>query len=193
MGDSLKNRKTFRATDLRSWREWLARNHGTEREVWVIFPKKETGERCMSYEESVEEALCHGWIDSIVRRVDARSYARKFTPRRDSQNWSELNKRRVEKLIKEGRMTEIGLEKVRYSSSAPKPRPSVPKVVPVPAFMEQALRKQKKAWENFESLAPSHKRRYIGWIAWAKREETRLRRLQEAIRLLSENKKLGLK
>ena len=189
----MKNRKTFRARDRESWRAWLAQNHASEREVWVVFPRKQTGERCMSYEDSVEEALCHGWIDSIIKRVDDNSYARKFTPRSDNQNWSELNKRRVAKLIQEGRMTEIGLAKIGYSSAEPKPRPAIPKVVTLPAFMEQALRKKKKAWENFESLAPSHRRNYIVWVTWAKREETRAKRLQEAIQLLSVNKKLGLK
>jgi uncharacterized protein YdeI (YjbR/CyaY-like superfamily) len=193
MSDAMKNRKTFRAKDRESWRAWLAKNHASEREVWVVFPKKQTGERCMSYEDSVEEALCHGWIDSIIKRVDDNSFARKFTPRTDNQNWSELNKRRVAKLIQEGRMTEIGLAKIGYSNAEQKPRPSIPKVVPVPAFMEQALRKEKKAWENFESLAPSHKRNYVVWVTWAKREETRAKRLQEAIQLLSENRKLGLK
>ena len=147
----------------------------------------------MSYEESVEEALCHGWIDSIIRRIDEKSYARKFTPRTNHQNWSESNRRRVVKLIAEGRMTDIGLAKVSYSQSKPQPRPQMPKTLSVPAFMEQALRKKKPAWDNFMSLAPSHQRNYVLWVSMAKREETRAKRLQESIQLLVENKKLGLK
>jgi len=189
----MKTLKTVPAADRDSWRAWLAENHASEREVWVVFPKKETGERCMSYEESVEEALCHGWIDSIIKRIDEKSYARKFTPRTDNQNWSELNKRRVAKLIQEGRMTEVGLAKVSYSGAELKPRKSKPKVLLVPEFMEQGLRGKKQAWENFMRLAPSHKRDYVLWISSAKREETRVKRLQEAIQLLSQNKKLGLK
>ena len=185
--------KTFRATDRESWRAWLARNHASEREVWVVFPKKHTREQCMSYEESVEEALCHGWIDSIIKRIDETRYARKFTPRTDNQNWSELNKRRVAKLIQEGRMTEIGLAKVSYPNAEVQPRRTKPKALPVPAFMERGLCKKKPAWENFKHLAPSHKRNYVLWISTAKREETRAKRLQEAIRLLMRNEKLGLK
>lgn len=147
----------------------------------------------MSYEDSVEEALCHGWIDSIIKRIDENRYARKFTPRTDNQNWSELNKRRVAKLIREGRMTEIGLAKVKYSKAESQPRKSRPEVLSVPAFLEQGLRQNKRAWENFIRLAPSHKRNYILWITMAKREETRAKRLQEAIQLLVQNKKLGLK
>ncbi len=184
--------KTFRAKDRESWRTWLAANHASEREVWVVFPKKQTGESCMSYEESVEEALCHGWIDSIIKRIDENRYARKFTPRTDNQNWSELNKRRVAKLIQEGRMTEIGLTKVSYAKTEPQPRKPKPESLIDAAFVEEGLRKEKQAWENFIRLAPSYKRRYVVWISMAKREETRAKRLQESIRLLRENKKLPL-
>jgi uncharacterized protein YdeI (YjbR/CyaY-like superfamily) len=70
---------TYRAKDRESWRAWLAQNHATVKEVWVVFPKKHTGETCMSYEDSVEEALCYGWIDSIIKRIDDETFARKFT------------------------------------------------------------------------------------------------------------------
>jgi len=106
---------TYRSNDRESWRAWLAENHTSTKFVWVLFTKKHTGEPCMSYEESVEEALCFGWIDSTVKRIDDRMYARKFTPRTDYENWSELNKRRVEKCIREGRMTAAGLAKIGQS------------------------------------------------------------------------------
>jgi uncharacterized protein YdeI (YjbR/CyaY-like superfamily) len=189
----MKAQKSFRATDRQAWRAWLERNHATENEVWVIFPKKWTAEPCMSYEESVEEALCMGWIDSIIKRIDDETYARKFTPRTDNTNWSESNKRRVAKLIAEGRMTEVGLAKVSYPNSDRPPRPSRRKSVQLPPFMEQALQSNRRAWENFNRLAPSHQRNYVLWLSSAKREETRVRRLHEAIRLLNENEKLRLK
>ena len=185
--------KTLGATDRKVWRAWLAKNHAVEKEIWLIFPKARTGQHSISYDDAVEEALCHGWIDSIIQRIDDSSYARKFTPRTNNLKWSELNKTRVAKLIREGRMTEAGLAKISYSNAErahPKPKPSV---LPVPAFMERALRARQRAWENFKRLAPSYQRNYIGWITTAKREETRLKRLQEAIELLEENKKLGLK
>ena len=78
-----KGQNTFRASDRKSWRAWLAKNHPSQKEVWLVFPKKHTGEKSVSYEESVEEALCYGCIDSIVKRIDDDSYARKFTPRTD--------------------------------------------------------------------------------------------------------------
>lgn len=147
----------------------------------------------MTYEDSVEEALCHGWIDSIIKRIDDKSYARKFTPRTNNQNWSELNKRRVAKLIQEGRMTKIGLAKIGYSNPEVRPGKSKPQVRAIPAFMKHGLRKNKPAWENFMRLAPSHQRKYVLWISSAKREETRAKRLQEAIQILIQGKKLGLK
>jgi uncharacterized protein YdeI (YjbR/CyaY-like superfamily) len=189
----MKPHSTFCATDRETWRKWLAKNHDSVREVWVVFPKKHTGEPCMSYEESVEEALCFGWIDSIIKRIDDATYTRKFTPRTDHQNWSQLNKRRVAKCIREGRMTEIGLAKINYSNAERPPRPQMPKEMIVPSFMKKALQQKPEAWKNFSALAPSHQRRYTLWITMAKQEETRERRLKEAVRLLSENRKLGLK
>jgi uncharacterized protein YdeI (YjbR/CyaY-like superfamily) len=189
----MKSSKTFRATDRETWRAWLAENCASEKEVWVVYPKKHTGEASVSYEDSVEEALCYGWIDSIIKRIDETTYARKFTPRTDNENWSEVNKKRVAKCIKEGRMTEIGLAKINYSNAERPPRPSMPKSFPVPSFMAKALKANPQAWKNFNALAPSYQRHYTIWITMAKREETREKRLQEAVRLLARNQKLGLK
>jgi uncharacterized protein YdeI (YjbR/CyaY-like superfamily) len=165
----------------------------SEREVWLVFPKARTGKVVMSYDDAVEEALCYGWIDSIVQRLDDKNYARKFTPRANSLKWSEANKRRIAKLIREKRLTYVGLAKVGYSNPEqrrPKPKR---KVWSVPGFMRTALQAQPKAWENFSALAPSHQRNYIKWIMDGKRQETRQRRLAGAIQLLKENRKLGLK
>jgi uncharacterized protein YdeI (YjbR/CyaY-like superfamily) len=196
----MKAMKRFAATDRSTWRSWLAANYASEREVWVVFQKKHTGQICLSYEDSVEEALCFGWIDSTVRRLDDDSYARKFTPRIDNANWSESNKRRVAKCIKDGRMTAIGLAKVAYANpenyQAPaklSANPAKPIAVAIPSFLSKALRADATVWKNFNSLPPSHQCSYIGWITQAKREETQERRLNEAIRMLAENKRLGLK
>jgi uncharacterized protein YdeI (YjbR/CyaY-like superfamily) len=188
----MKPENFYRAKEREAWRAWLAENHTSVKEVWVVFPKKHTGERCMSYEDSVEEALCYGWIDSIIKRIDEDTFARKFTPRTDNANWSEVNKRRVAKCIKEGRMTPIGLAKIR-DSNAGKPRPTMPKVLAVPPYVASALKKQPAAWKNFNALAPSYQRHYIMWITMAKQEETRQRRLKEALQRLGRNEKLGLK
>lgn len=177
------------------WRGWLVENHNASDGVWLVFYKKHTGKKCISYEDAVDEALCFGWIDSIVKRVDDERYLRKFTPRKSGSVWSEANKRRVERLILEGRMTKVGLSRVKEAKESGEwfKRRVRAKELKVPPSMEKALKANKKALENFKSLAPSHRRQFVGWVVNAKREKTRKRRLTEAIGILERGEKLGLK
>jgi uncharacterized protein YdeI (YjbR/CyaY-like superfamily) len=189
--------KLLRLTDRDTWRAWLAENHDREREVWLVYSKARTGKPRIGYEDAVEEALCFGWIASIVRRLDDEFYAQKFTPRKAGSRWSALNRRRVAKLIREGRMTQAGLTKV--------PDPAAGRVgkeaeagnrgeePALPPAIKRELRANKAAWLFFSRLAPSYRRNYIRWVMSAKKDETRLRRLREAISLLAQNRKLGLK
>ena len=185
--------KILHVTERSDWRAWLEKHHQSEQEVWLIFYKQHTGKPRIPYEDAVEEALCFGWIDSIVRRIDDEKYMQKFTPRRASSEWSRLNKNRMRKLIREGRMTPVGLAKFTPAAirKPPREKPTVPRVLP--NFIKRALMEDKEVWENFNSLAPSHRKAYILWISTAKKQETRERRLKEAIRLLKQNRKLGLK
>jgi len=177
------------------WRTWLEKNHSTKREVWLIFYKKHTEEPSISYDDAVEEALCFGWIDSIVKRIDDVKFVRKFTPRKPDSRWSELNKKRANKMIDEGKMTKAGLvlinqakERGQWLKSA-----RLKKDFTVPQYIEHALQSNDKALSNFRKLAPSYKRQYVGWVDSAKKEETRRRRLAEVIRILEKNEKLGMK
>jgi uncharacterized protein YdeI (YjbR/CyaY-like superfamily) len=187
--------KQLYVTNRDEWRDWLSRHHAAEAEVWLIFYKKGTCKPTVSYEAAVEEALCFGWIDSIIKRIDARKYARKFTPRKDNSKWSELNKKRADKMIKEGKMTVFGLAKIRTAKKTglwdQDPRPQIS--LDIPQEFAKALAKNKKAKENFDKLAPSYRKHYIAWIAVAKRPETRKKRIDESIALLEKGKKLGLK
>jgi uncharacterized protein YdeI (YjbR/CyaY-like superfamily) len=186
--------KTLHVTNRDEWRAWLVEHHTTETEVWLIYFKKQSGQDRIPYDEAVEEALCFGWIDSIVKRIDEDQYAQKFTPRRDYTKWSRLNQARMRKLVENGRMTEFGLAKYQPSPSNDRPPGERVRAEPEPArFVEEAFAASPTAWKNFQALPPSHRRNYLGWIMAAKREETRLRRLQEAVSLLEQNKKLGLK
>src|SRR5438128_11402884 len=108
----MESRKTLYVASRAEWRAWLAKHHQSETEVWLIYYKKPSGRPRIPYDDAVEEALCFGWIDSIVKRIDDAKFAQKFTPRKDWTKWSELNKRRVRKLIREGNMTEAGLAKI---------------------------------------------------------------------------------
>src|SRR6267143_860793 len=188
-------RETLYVTSREEWRAWLTKHHQSETEVWLIYYKKHTGQPRISYDHAVEEALCFGWVDSIVKRIDDEKFAQKFTPRRDCTKWSALNKRRLRKLIREGRMTERGLAKIDLVilGEEPQAKQSKGDLDDIPGFVQQALMANAKAWENFRKLAPSYRRHYIGWIMHAAKEETRERRLREAVSLLEQNKKLGLK
>jgi uncharacterized protein YdeI (YjbR/CyaY-like superfamily) len=182
-------------TDRDQWRKWLSENHATESDIWLVFYKKKTSKPTITYEAAVEEAICFGWIDSIIKKIDADRYARKFTPRSGKSKWSPLNKKRANKMIREGRMTEAGLAKIKSAKKTglwdkdPRPRISLD----IPPEFARALARNKKAKDSFDKLAPSYRKHYIGWIAVAKRQETKKRRIEESIALLEQGKKLGLK
>ena len=183
----------FKTSD--EWRQWLKSHHDKENEVWLIFYKKGTGKPSMEYEASVEEALCFGWIDSIIKKINDEIYVRKFTPRKDNSLWSELNKERAARLIRSKRMTEIGLAKIeraKRNGQWDKPdRPEIP--WDMPGEFRRALDQNKKAKTFFNQLAPTYQKHFMGWIQVAKRPETREKRIRECIGLLEKGQKLGLK
>jgi uncharacterized protein YdeI (YjbR/CyaY-like superfamily) len=187
---SAKNLRTLDVRSRHEWRNWLQEHHDSEPEIWLIFHKHHTAETSVSYEGAVEEALCFGWIDSIVRRLDDDRYARKFTPRKPNSRWSTINRQRYAGLKARGLLAAPGLEREPTGRSGDAPRPSSSAI---PSYIEKQLKANPRAWEYFERLSPSYRRLYVGWIDSAKREETKERRLREAISLLAAGKKLGLK
>jgi uncharacterized protein YdeI (YjbR/CyaY-like superfamily) len=172
------------------WRRWLKEHHDAESEIWLVFHKRHTGVAALAYAAAVEEALCFGWIDSILRRLDEDRYARKFTPRKAGSNWSTANRRRYADLAARGRLAAPGLRRAPTDRSGDAPRPSLAKL---PRYIEDGLKADPRARETFGRLAPSYRRAYVAWIDSAKRDETKARRLREALRLLAAGKKLGLK
>jgi uncharacterized protein YdeI (YjbR/CyaY-like superfamily) len=185
--------KTLSVKTLDRWRDWLDQHHASESEVWLVFYKQQTGVASINYEEALDEALCFGWIDSLVKRLDDRRYARKFSPRRPDSRWSTKNRQRYAELKASGRLKPAGIKRSptdRGYDPRP-PRLSLP--AKLPAYIQAALNKHPTALRHFEALSPSHRRRYHAWIESAKLEETKLRRLKEAIRLLIAGKPLGLK
>jgi uncharacterized protein YdeI (YjbR/CyaY-like superfamily) len=187
---SAKAIKTLEVQTRQDWRNWLQEHHGSESEIWLVFHKRHTGLKSISYDDAVEEALCFGWIDSLVKRLDDARYARKFTPRTPDSRWSTINRRRYENLKARGLLAPAGLERAPTGRSGDAPRPSASVI---PPYIERRLKANPRAWDYFEQLAPSYRRTFIGWIESAKREETKEKRLREAIRLLAAGKKLGLK
>ena len=185
-----KTLKTLDARTLEQWRRWLAAHHDSASEVWLVFYKRHTGRASIAYGDALDEALCFGWIDSLVKRLDDERYARKFTPRMPDSKWSTVNRKRYAQLRASGRLMPAGLNRAPTDRGYDVPRRSASKV---PRYIQDALRKRPTAWSHFEGLAPSYRRKYIGWIDSAKQQETKMRRLQEAIGLLAAGKKLGLK
>jgi len=191
----MQNPRRLHFSDREEWRSWLKRNHDAEKEIYMIFYKKHTGKPNISYDAAVEEALCFGWIDSIIRRIDDEKFERKFTPRTGKSRWSRLNRQRACRMIKEGKMTAAGLVMILEAKKNGEwfKNVSIEKKFRIPSFMREALAANRKALNNFNKLARSYKRQYVGWISSAKKEETRQRRLEEALRLLEMNEKLGMK
>ena len=163
-----------------AFRAWLAKHHATEQELLVGFFKIGSGEASLTWPESVDEALCFGWIDGVRKRIDDRSYTIRFTPRKTRSNWSKVNISRAQELIDQGRMQPAGLaafearreDKVGvYSYEQRKPKLEPP--------YEQLLKQDKVAWDFFDSQPPSYRKAVSWWIVSAKREDTRLRRLEK--------------
>jgi uncharacterized protein YdeI (YjbR/CyaY-like superfamily) len=187
---SKKELKTLDLRTRRQWRKWLETNHAAQTEVWLVFYKTHTTEKSISYGDAIDEALCFGWVDSLVKRLDDARYARKFTPRKPDSRWSTINRRRYAELKAAGLLAPAGLKRPPTDRDGDAPRPSITKL---PTFMKQELQANVRAWEFFERLAPSCRRAYIGWVDSAKRDETKQKRLREMIQLLLAGKKLGLK
>jgi len=185
--------RSMRSRD--QWRAWLVENHDTAKEMCLVFYKKHTRKPGLAYVEAVEEALCFGWIDGIVRRIDGEKHTIRFSPRRKNSIWSEQNKKRVSKLIEEGRMTEAGMAKVREAKANGQWDKAALRedVTLVPPELTAALAKNAKARLSFEKLAPCYRRQFIYWIGIAKRDETRRKRVTEAVHLLARNERLGIK
>lgn len=180
----MKITKTLTPKNQKEWRGWLEKNHDREQEIWLVYLKPASGKSNIDYEASVEEALCFGWIDSIIQKIDEEKYARKFNPRRMDSQWSETNKRRVIKVIGEGRMTEAGMAKVTFDVSEvdavqPKPKRAT---VQMPEKVEQALKSRPEVWVAFQKVSPSLRRTYILWLSDAKKQET----FDKRFRLLTE-------
>ena len=182
---------TFYARDRAAWRRWLARKHERAQGVWLVRYKAKTGKPCVSYEDSVEEALCFGWIDGRMQRVDDEHHVQMFTRRRPKSTWAASNKRRVAALKKAGLMMPAGLAAIEEAKrNGSWTSLDAAEALEVPADLTAALRKKKSAAANFEAFSPSAKKAYLYWILSAKRPETRAARIADSVRYAAQNLKL---
>jgi uncharacterized protein YdeI (YjbR/CyaY-like superfamily) len=172
-----------------AWRKWLAKHHASSPGIWLVRHKPHTGVASMSYEDLVREALCFGWVDSLIKRIDEDRYSIKVTPRKPTSKWSDHNRKRWKELQAAGLLTAPGLAAAptanRYA-----PRPKIPEL---PAYIVTAFKTNPNAWKFFQTLSTRNRRDFVVWIHTAKRLQTRERRIRESIELLSSGKKLGLK
>ena len=180
---------TLHVKTRRQWRSWLKKHHASSPGVWLVFYKAHTGVSSIPYEDMIREALCFGWIDSLVKRLDDNRYALKVTARRPSSKWSGINRKRCLELKSAGQLTPAGLAAAPTKNTYA-PKPAIPEL---PGYIGKALRANPSAWKFFRELAPTYRRDFVVWIHIAKRPDTRARRLRESISLLAAGKKLGLK
>lgn len=175
--------ETFFASDRATWRAWLEHFGASKTEILLILLKRHVPEPSVTYDEAVEEALCFGWIDGILKRIDDRSHAIRFTPRKPRSIWSESNKARVANLIAEGRTTPAGMKLIDAAKANGMWDAAAPERIDVtPPDLEEALAADATAAERWRTWAPSHRRQYIYWVLEAKRPETRKRRIAEVVR-----------
>ncbi|MFC1941009.1 YdeI family protein [Chloroflexota bacterium] len=186
--------KALLFSNSKQWRKWLEQNHDTIKDVWLIHYKKNSNKSSVSYQDALEEALCFGWIDSIMKSIDDEKFILKYSPRKTKSIWSKLNKEKAEKLIKAGKMTDAGLIKIEEAKNngfwdnayTNKDRDEIPE------DLNNALLQNKDALENFHNFANSYWNMYIGWVNSAKTEQTRKRRIAEVVERSWLNKKPGI-
>ena len=180
----MKRADLLYVTSRKEWRSWLAKNHDRKKEIWLVFYRKDSGKRRLPYNAAVEEALCYGWIDSIVRRVDDESFAQRFSPRRSGTKWSAMNKERLRRLIEKGKVTKAGM------AAAEGALQTDDRVAP---DIVEALERDPVAWKNFRSFPASYRRIRIGWIEAARdRPDVFEQRLKYFVKMTAQNKRYGM-
>jgi uncharacterized protein YdeI (YjbR/CyaY-like superfamily) len=178
-------------TDASAFRSWLIEYHENEKEVLVGYYKVDSGKPSMTWSQSVDEALCFGWIDGIRRSIDKESYCIRFTPRKPTSIWSAVNIEKVEKLKKAGLMLPAGLKAYSYLSESKSRVYSFENAAKkLDERLETAFKSNQKAWDFFSTQAPSYQKAVIHWIMSAKQETTILSRLEKLIQSCSQLKRL---
>ncbi len=180
--------KCYQAPSRADWRAWLSQNHESEKSVWLIIYKKESGVPSVYYPEAVDEALCFGWVDSKPNKRDDKSYYQFFAKRNPKSNWSRVNKEKVELLLKENLMAPAGLKMIELAkeSGTWNALDDVENLI-LPSDLQAVFDQNSSAYEHWGKFPRSSKRGILEWIFNAKRKETRAKRIEETVRLASEN------
>lgn len=166
------------------WRAWLRKHHKTAREIWLVYYRKASGKPRVSYNAAVDEAICFGWIDSTVRKIDADRFAQRFTPRRTGSKTSEMNKARARRLVHEERMTRAGLVAIGTLAT---------KRLVIPADIRAALERDPLAWKRFRRFPASYRRIRVAFVEGARRRPAEFRRrLRNLVRMSAKNERFGM-
>lgn len=180
---------TLYVTERESFRFGLKKHHKTEKEIWLIFYRKDSGKPRIPYNDAVEEALCFGWIDSIVKKIDHEGFAQRFSPRKKNSVLSELNKERVKRLIKQKKMTAAGLKAIEHAFNDS----HLNEKFKIPPDILKELKASKTVWKNFQAFPESYKRIRIGWIESARsRPDVFKTRLNYFLKMTEKNKMYGM-
>ena len=180
----------FYARNRNEWRKWLEKNYSGFSEINLIYYRKESGKPCITYDDSVEEALCFGWIDGRINKIDEEKYCRRFSPRKSVKSaWSLLNKQRAEKMMKENKMTEAGMKTIIEAKASGfwDNAYSMRNELEIPADMNKALIKNKRALENFNKAPNSTKFIFVTRVNKVKDKKLRAEKIKEVIGYLENN------
>ncbi len=179
----MKITKTLYVPNRKAWRDWLKKHYKTEREIWLVYYRKQAGKPRIPYNDAVEEALCFGWIDSTVKNLDAERFAQKFSPRKPKSGYSQPNKERLRRLIEQGKVMKDVLVTVGDIST---------EAFEIPSDILHALKANEQAWENFQSYSASYQHIRVAFIDAARsRPEEFRKRLKHFIRMTEQNKQFG--
>jgi uncharacterized protein YdeI (YjbR/CyaY-like superfamily) len=187
-----KDLNAIHAKTRKTWRSWLAKYHAKHKAVWVIFYRKSSSTKSMTYNDAVEEALCFGWIDSVVYKRDDESWYQYFSPRKPNSRWSKPNKERVNRMIDAGLMhasgtaiVELAIRSGTWNAFDHAHNDTMPE------DLVNRFKRNKRALENFKAFPPSARRYALEWIAVAKRPETRKNRIEQTVMLAAKNIRVG--
>ena len=176
----------------KAWRTWLAKHHAAEKEVWLIYYRKQSGKARIPYNDAVEEALCYGWIDSTLKPIDGEKYAQRFTPRKPKGQWSAMNIERMRRLIRQKKVTKAGLVAAKGVLGDLQRQGDESKNT-IPPDILKALKKDPAIWKNFSRFPASYKRIRIGWKdASRRRPEIFQVRLKYFLKMTAKNKRFGM-
>jgi uncharacterized protein YdeI (YjbR/CyaY-like superfamily) len=185
-----KEKDTFYPRSRQEWREWLQDNHDIKQSVWLIYYKKKSNIPTVIYSEAVDEALCFGWIDSKAKPLDEEKFMQFFSKRKRNSVWSKVNKEKIDRLTKEGLMTKAGLETVETAKqNGSWTILDEAEALIIPDDLDEEFEKRPNAKTYFLGLSRSDKRNILQWLTLAKRQETRVKRITEIVKLADKNQK----